>query len=265
MDEPAVDPTPPTTVPDAPPTNGLEMWTPRGIGWASVFLGFPGAVVLAALNWRRMGRTRKAILHLAAAVIGTWALYFVGWSIVLVGGLVVGYYLYRAQRSDQSPFAAAGGVTERSGWTGALIAFVASMLIILPGVLIEFAAVAGEDDLRDLRGEVLFFNAYPTSCSPTGHLTVFGPADPIFLTAVMREKVQAGSHVVTEVIGPGLTGGPIRVKNDRFDCLLGAQQLPWHDPGTYVVRYRYDGQPGTPDLAIGTFTITAGPAGSPSP
>ena len=147
-----------------------------------------------------------------------------------------------------------------------MIAFGASLLIILPGVLIEVAAVPSEDDLRELRGEVLFFNAYPTSCSSTGHLTVFGPADQIFLTAVMREKVQAGSRVVTEVIGPGLTVGPIRVNNnDRFDCLLGAEPLPWRDPGTYFVRYRYEGQPGTPDLASGTFTITAVPVGSPRP
>ena len=264
MDEPTVDPTPTTAEPDGPSASRLEVWSPRGIGWASVFLGFPGATVLAALNWRRMGRGRKAIVHVAAAVISTWVLYFVAWSVVLLGGLAVGYYLYTAQRSDQSRFAAAGGVTGRNGLAGAVIAFGASMLIVLPAVLIDAAVAAAE---RDHRGEVLFFHAYPTSCSATGHLTVFGPADPIFLTAVMREKVQAGSHVVTEVSGPGLTVGPIRVnnENDRFDCLMGAKPLPWHDPGTYVVRYRYDGQPGTPDLASGTFTITAGLAGSPSP
>src|SRR5207249_1383051 len=111
--------------------NTVELWTPWGIGWASVLLGFPGAVVLAALNWRRMGRTRKAIVHVAAAAIGTWALFFVNaGSAGLAIGVAIGYYLFRAQRSDQSPLKAGGRVTARNGLAGAVIAIVATILII---------------------------------------------------------------------------------------------------------------------------------------
>src|SRR5436190_1763761 len=52
----------------------IPLWTPTGIGWAAVLLGFPGAAVLAALNWHRMGDTRKGLVHLAGAVIALWAL-----------------------------------------------------------------------------------------------------------------------------------------------------------------------------------------------
>lgn len=114
MAESSVGPDPRIDEPDGPPANTIQLWTPRGIGWASVLLGFPGAVVLATLNWRRMGRTRKAIVHLAAAVIGTWAIYFVNAPVGLLAGLAVGYYLFRTQRSDQSTFAAADRV-ERVG------------------------------------------------------------------------------------------------------------------------------------------------------
>ncbi len=144
MQVPTVDPTLITAEPDGRPANTLELWTPRGIGWASVLLGFPGATVLAALNWRRMGRTRKAIVHLVAAVIGTWAIYFVNASVGLLVGLAVGYYLFRAQRSDQSPFA----TTERSGLAGALIAIAASILIVASGVVIETAAPTGAPRAR---------------------------------------------------------------------------------------------------------------------
>jgi hypothetical protein len=36
--------------PNDVPMPAIKLWTPRGIGVTSVLLGFPGAVVLAALN-----------------------------------------------------------------------------------------------------------------------------------------------------------------------------------------------------------------------
>ena len=264
MGGPPVHPSLTTAEPNGPSASTLEVWSPRGIGWASVFLGFPGAVVLAALNWRRMGRGRKAIVHLAAAVICTWALYFVAWSVVLLGGLAVGYYLYTVQRSDQSRFATAGRVTGRNGLAGAVIAFGASMLIILPAILIEVAVAAGG---RDHRGDVLFFQGRPPDdCSPAGQATAFGPADTIFMTAFMREEMQTVSRLLIEIDGPGVTVGPFPMTaRPPFDCLGNTKAIGPFEPGTYVVRWRYNGQPGTPDLAIGTFTITATPPRSPSP
>jgi hypothetical protein len=246
----------------------MALWTPKGIGVVSAVLGFPGAVVLAALNWRRMGRTRKAIVHLAAALIVTWALFLAAvYADVRSGGFLiglgVGYYLYRAQRTDQAPYVALGRVTERSGLAGALIAIVASVLIFGSGVVIAVAATNGG---LAHRGEVLFATRASTdACSPIGQASAFGPSDRIFLTAVMRETVQTGSRVVFEAEAAGETVGPFPVTTQPpYDCLGTSESIGPLDPGTYTVRYRYDGQPGTPDLATGTFTITQS-AGSPPP
>jgi len=96
----------------------ISLWTPRGIGWASVYLGYPGANVLAAMNWRRMGRPRKAIMHVAAGIFGAWALLFTNAPVGLSVGLIVSYYRFRAQRTDQRSLVEAGRVTERRGLLG---------------------------------------------------------------------------------------------------------------------------------------------------
>jgi hypothetical protein len=82
----------------------------------------------------------------------------------------------------------------------------------------------------------------------------------------MRETVQAGSQVVVEIDFSGQTVGPNPITvQPPFDCIRTTESVgPW-EPDTYVVRYRYDGQPGTPDLASGTFVVAASPGASPSP
>jgi hypothetical protein len=251
--------------PDERQAKAVELWTPRGIGWASVLLGYPGALVLAALNWRRMDQTRKAIVHLMVAVAGTAVLFLpkVG-SIGLLVGIVVGYYLYRVQRSDQSSFARADQVAERNGLLGAVIAIVFTVAIVGLGVAVSTVATGSE--AAD-RGHVLFGTAAGTDvCSPRGQTNVFGPADPIFLAAIMRETVQPGSHVVYEIDGPGATAGPFPVTlTPPYDCLGTKQPIGPLDPGTYVIRYRYDLQPATAELATGTFTVGVGSGPSVTP
>ncbi len=277
MDEPPITPSEPaaepaaagdswltTTPAESPPANTLELWSPKGIGIASVFLGFPGATVLAALNWRRMGQPRKAIAHLAAVVIGIWALIFVAESIIPLIGLGVSYYLYAIQKSDQMPLAAAGQVTGRSGLVGALIAIIGTVLILGSAVLVWVAA--GLDDYEH-RGEVLFFPEMPPDdCDSTGQATVFAPGDSIFQSVVMRETVQPGSRVVVELDRLGVTEGsaPITVE-PPYDCLSSSNPLGSLEAGTYTVRYRYVGQPEASDLASGTFTVSASSVASPSP
>jgi hypothetical protein len=257
---------PPTTWPIDQPTKAIALWEPRDIGWVSGILGFPGATLLAALNWRRMGQPRKGVLHLAAAVIGTWALVFVNAGLIgLVVGLIVGFYLYRAQRSDQTRFKAGVLVTERSGLAGAVLAIVATVVVVGTGVLAATALGGGGFAHR---GEVLFGSGRTGDvCSLAGQATVFGPSDPIFIVAVMRETVQPGSHVVYEADGPNNKVEPIPVTvQPPFDCLGTSQSIGPLDPGTYVFRYRYEGQPGAADLASGSFTITtsaAAPTSSP--
>ncbi|MEA2605817.1 MAG: hypothetical protein QOI00_574 [Chloroflexota bacterium] len=250
-----------TGSPNDRPARPIELWTPRGIGWASVLLGFPGAIVLAALNWHRMDMPRKAVLHVAAAVVGTWALFLVNaGSVGLAVGLAVGFYLNRAQRADQSPFSAAGLVIERSGLVGAVLALVTSVVIV--GISALIATALGVGGVAH-RGDVLFGSGVTADvCSPAGQATVFGQSDPIFVAAVMRETVQPGSQVVFEIDAPSDKVGPLPVTvQPPFDCLGSKESIGPLEPGTYIVRYRYDGQSGTAELAYGTFTITESPAG----
>jgi len=251
-----------TVPPQPPPPSSIELWKPLNIGVASVILGFPGAVILAALNWHRMGRTGKAILHLIAVVIGTWALVLgdVGFGGLLIS-VVVGYYLYRAQQSDQSAFVATGRVTERNGLVAVVIALAGTVLILVSAVLVADTVPV---DRFTHRGEVLFStHAIGGDCSVQGSQAVFGQTEPIFYVATMRETVKPGSRVVVQVQGPGMTDEayPIAVE-PPFDCLVAKDSVGTFDPGTYVVHFRYEGQPGSPDLATGTFIVRPGPGGS---
>jgi hypothetical protein len=71
--------------------------------------------------------------------------------------------------------------------------------------------------------------------------------------------------VVIEVEGPSAAAGPFPISaQPPFDCLGTTSSIGPLDPGTYVFRYRYADKPGSPDLAMGSFTVTATPAGSAS-
>jgi hypothetical protein len=50
---------------DAEPT-GVALWKSYIVGGVTLLLGFPGGMLLASLNWLRMGRALKAVGHLAA-------------------------------------------------------------------------------------------------------------------------------------------------------------------------------------------------------
>ena len=83
-----------------------------------------------------------------------------------------------------------------------LASFLIAILVVLPSVLIEVSVAVGSREVAN-RGEVLFFKERASEkCSSAGQVTVFGPADPIFLAAVMRETVQPGSHVVVRSTFP---------------------------------------------------------------
>jgi hypothetical protein len=247
---------------ESPAEPGVGLWSPRDVGWASALLGYPGAVVLAALNWRRTDRTRKAVVHLAAALLSSWVLVYLGLGpLWLVLDIAIGYYLFRALKVDQTPAAIGRAVARRSGLAGALLALAGTIVVVGSGA---FVAAAVEIATVTHRGEILFStNAATDACTAIGPASSFGPTDPIYLVAVLRETVKAGSHAVYEIDGPGLHVGPLPVPVEPpFDCIRTTSSLGPLDPGTYAVRYGYDGQPASQDLATGTFTVTAGPGSS---
>ncbi|HET9083215.1 MAG TPA: hypothetical protein VFN41_02340 [Candidatus Limnocylindrales bacterium] len=214
------------------------------------------------MNWHRMGRTGKALVHLAVMVIGTAAFFLIDVSRALgaVVQMAVAVYLYAAQGRDQAHLLTAGPVTARSGLAGAAIALIGSVLIV--GSMAVVVAAVGDD--YEHRGEVLFHPAEDDECAAAESVTAFGQAEPIFWTAVMRETVQPGSRVVVEIDGPGGThDSRLVLVEPPFDCLVSSKPLRLDEPGSYVVRYQYAGLEDRPDLAKGTLTIRPSPAGSP--
>lgn len=165
MDQPALDWgwTPPDPPDSAAGT--LNLWSPAGVGLASFLLGFPGATVLAAMNWRQMGQPRKAVAHLVGAVAGTWALYFVPERIIPLVAIVVSVYLIAVQRSDQGSLQAAGRVKGRSALAGAVIALVGTLAIVGSGILV---GVILETPADDHLGDVVFHPGHTDDCSWPG-------------------------------------------------------------------------------------------------
>jgi hypothetical protein len=209
-----------------------------------------------------MGRPRKAVAHAVAGVIVLWALILtdIGGLGVSVG-VVVAIYLWRTQRIDQRSFASAGRVIERSGLLGAVLALVWSLAAIGSGVVVADALGAGGS--ADRWAVSFGTGAAADQCAISGRRSEFGPTDPIFLAAVLRETVEPGSRVVRRIDGPGFAGIPVAVAVEPpFDCLVSTTSLGPLPPGTYVVRYTDESRPGSPDLAAGSFTVIATKASS---
>lgn len=252
-----------------------RVWSPRDIGWASVLVGFPGAFVLAALNWFQMGRSGKAVINLAAAIATTWALVLLhAGSVGLLVGVASAIYLYRAQRADQRPLAAAGRLTAQSGLAGLVVAIVSTLLIV--GSALIPTSLASIDPWSSGEGGTVMFTStqLEQTCPPDIWVTEteFDQTDQIFFFATMRERVPAEAYVAYELEGPNGTSGPISVNAEPpFLCLVAQSSIGPLEPGTYTLRFRYADHPNIPDLAGGTFTVMpagqnpSSPTAAPSP
>lgn len=58
------------------PKPTIKLWTPNTISTFTFFLGFPAGIVLAAINWIKMGMTRKIIPHIFIGIAGVVALIY---------------------------------------------------------------------------------------------------------------------------------------------------------------------------------------------
>ena len=139
------------SMPSSPP---VKLWTPRAVGYTTFFLGFPGGIVLTALNWMRMGLTNKAITHLVGGAVGLLALVIV--LILLPGsigtwfGLFVNlgmlFYLQNQTKKDIEAFKAGNHEVQNAHWFGGCLiglvmaglwfalAFVVTFFLTLIGV-----------------------------------------------------------------------------------------------------------------------------------
>src|SRR6266446_5049293 len=122
-----------TPIEPSAPLPPVKLWTPRLIGFSSFFFGFPAGIVLASINWMRMGLTNKAIIHLAGGAVG--ALVFVilllllpqtvGNGLGFLTNIGMVYYLRNQTKNDIEKFKASSREVQNAHWFGGcLIGFV---------------------------------------------------------------------------------------------------------------------------------------------
>ena len=127
MEEQTSSPAISSSMPASPP---VKLWKPTTIGWVTFFLGFPGGIVLAAINWMRMGMRDKAIWHLVGGAVGTlliilFVAFVPGNSMRLPSlllNILVIYYLWNQIKTDIELFRASGSqVQDADGISGCVI------------------------------------------------------------------------------------------------------------------------------------------------
>ncbi len=131
----------------SPSVPAIKLWTPRVILFVSVFLSWPGGIVLASLNWFRMGITKKATTHLIAGIVGTLALlvmlFFLpgqagGWLGVFIS-LGIATYLHINMKNDIARYKAANHMVQNENWfLGGLIGLAGLVVFVLLAFIIGF-------------------------------------------------------------------------------------------------------------------------------
>ena len=104
----------------------LTLYSASKVALISFLLGFPAGLMVAAVNWRRMGLSNKIKPHLVAAVLASLALGFVAASPLapcstvfgLLFSLAFSLYLYRATENDINSFRKSDVYFEDGGWLG---------------------------------------------------------------------------------------------------------------------------------------------------
>jgi len=108
----------------------VRLWTPGVVALTAFLFGFPGGIVLASINWVRMGLTSKASAHLVGGAIG--ALLLVVFLIQLPSlrelavliNVGVLYYLQNQIKNDLETFTANHEVQPAHWLSGFLIGLV---------------------------------------------------------------------------------------------------------------------------------------------
>ncbi len=124
----------------------VKLWTPRAIGYITFFLGFPGGLGLAALNWMRMGLKKKVLTHLlagaaAAPVFAVLLLLPANTGRLLAFAVNIGvlFYLKKQMEKDIEAFRAGEREVQSAHWSGGcLIGLVMSGLFLSLTVVVAF-------------------------------------------------------------------------------------------------------------------------------
>ena len=123
----------------AAPQPSVKLWTPMLIAPVTFFLGFPAGLVLASVNWLRMGLARKAVTHLVAGLIGTVVLIVSlmllpsesGRLLVLPVNIAVLVYLRNQMAKDIEVFRAGDYAVQNAHWLGGCLIGVVALAFYL--------------------------------------------------------------------------------------------------------------------------------------
>lgn len=120
----------------AAPAKSISVYSPTVIALCSLLLNFAAGLVLASINWLRLGQTTKAVTHLVIALLG--AIAFV-WLLV-AGGLgqapflvnlgVALYLRWRMKTDIEDTYVADFTVETAPWWQGVLIALAVTFAIM---------------------------------------------------------------------------------------------------------------------------------------
>jgi len=119
----------PSNAPVQMPSNSIppiKLWTPRFIAGVSFLLGFPAGIVLASINWFRMGMKNRAITFLLGGTVGIVILTLVtiflpGDSerfILILVNIGVLIFLYNQVKTDIEDFKSTNPPTEKASELG---------------------------------------------------------------------------------------------------------------------------------------------------
>ncbi len=135
--------------PGSPPSGSpITLFAPRQVFYLSFFTGWPTGMVLASINWVRMGSTGTAVVHwVAGSILLTLWSYILNESRFSCGtwlGLAIHvgfcFYLYQQMKQDIKAFTLEGNQTRPAKWkSGCLLGFVTLLLFsIVLGLLSLF-------------------------------------------------------------------------------------------------------------------------------
>jgi hypothetical protein len=129
----------------------VALWKPHVVGGVTLLFGFPGGIVLASLNWLRMGRPLKAFGHLAVG--GLLAAIFFALSFALppeaaavlvpafalLANAAILLYLLEATDSDVRRYMPRTDETRTASWlVGGLVGMLP--IVVLVGASVVLAA-----------------------------------------------------------------------------------------------------------------------------
>ena len=132
----------PSDTPIQMPLNSIppiKLWTPRFVAGVSFLLGFPAGIVLASINWFRMGMKNRALTFLLGGAVGivflTLVTIFLSGDterpILILVNIGVLIFLYNQVKNDVEDFKSTNSATEKASELGGCLIGLATLVSYL--------------------------------------------------------------------------------------------------------------------------------------